>query len=188
MLDYTRITAPFAGIITRKLANVGDLATPGKPLLQIEDNNNLQVLTAIPEALMLMIKKGDRLSVFVPSANLSTEGVVAEVSPTADPSSRSAPVKLRIAPDPKLRSGQFTRVTLTMDQAETLTVPVTAVVPFGQMERVFVESNGKAKLRLVRTGARTKDFIEILSGLVENETIILSGNRNLVDGQPVTIQ
>ena len=94
ILDYSRITAPFSGIITRKLANVGDLATPGKPLLYMEEENNLQVLTDIPEAMILRIQKDDRLSVSIPSVGLKTEGVVAEVSPIADPSSRSAPIKL----------------------------------------------------------------------------------------------
>lgn len=188
MLDYTRITAPFSGIVTNKFANVGDLATPGKPLLRIEEDNKLQVLTDIPEAMILKVNKDDRLSVFIPSVNVTTEGVVAEVSPTVDPSSRSAPIKLRIAADPRLRSGLFARVTLAMDQAETLTVPAGAVVPSGQLERVFVENEGKAKLRLVRTGALLNDSIEILSGLTEGETVITSGNANLIDGQPVAVQ
>lgn len=188
MLAYSRITAPFSGIITKKLGNAGDLATPGKPLLYIEEENNLQVLTDIPEAMMLRINKDDRLSVLVPSVDLTIEGVVAEVSPIADPSSRSAPIKLRIAPDPRLRSGQFARVTLTMEQAETLTVPTSAVIPFGQMERVFVVRDNKARLRLVRTGAQSEGHIEILSGLSEGETVITLGNLNLLDGQPVVVK
>lgn len=188
MLDYTRITAPFAGIVTRKLANVGDLATPGKPLLNIEEENKLQVLTDIPEAMLLRITKGDRLKIFVPSVDLTIEGTVAEVSPTADPSSRTAPIKLRIAANPKLRSGQFARVTLAMAQAETLMVPAGAVVPFGQMERVFVVDDGKAGLRLVRTGARGENHLEILSGLTEGETVVIAGNDKLQDGQPVNIK
>ncbi|EKD36511.1 MAG: hypothetical protein ACD_75C01483G0001, partial [uncultured bacterium] len=70
--------------------------------------------------MILRIKKNDRLKVFVPAANLTFEGTVAEVSPVADPTSRTAPIKLRISPDAKLRSGQFARVTLAMAAAETL--------------------------------------------------------------------
>lgn len=188
MLDFTKITAPFAGIITRKLVNVGDLATPGKPLLHIEEENKLQVLTDIPEAMILKISKGERLKVFIPSVNLEIEGTVAEVSPVADPSSRTSPIKLRIPNNPQLRSGQFARVTLAMAQAETLTVPAGAVVPFGQMERVFVVDDGKARLRLVRSGAHSNEYLEILSGLAEGEVVIITGNSNLQDGQPVTGQ
>jgi RND family efflux transporter MFP subunit len=188
MLDYAKITAPFSGIVTKKLSNVGDLATPGKPMLYLEEENNFQVITDIPEAMILRIHKDDRLPVFVPSVDLSIEGTVAEVSPVADPSSRSAPIKLRIAPDSRLRSGQFARVTLTMDQAKTLIVPKPAVIPFGQMERVFVVQEQTARLRLVRIGTRSDSHIEILSGLSEGETVITAGHENLLDGQPVSIQ
>ncbi len=188
MLDYTKIVAPFTGIITRKLASVGDMATPGKTLLNIEEENNLQVLTDIPEAMILQIKKGDILSVFIPSISLKVPGEVAEVAPTADPSSRTAPIKLNIPNNPRLRSGQFARITLEMAPAKTLTIPVSAFTRYGQMERVFVEVNGKARLRLVRSGAKSNDRIEILSGLNENEIVIISKGLNLVDGQPLAIQ
>lgn len=188
MLDFARITAPFAGIVTRKFANTGDLATPGKPLLILEEGSNLQVLTDIPEAMIGRVKKGDRLQVSIPSAGLVTEGTVAEVSPTADPSSRTAPVKLRLSADERLRSGQFARVGLALAKAETLTVPAAAVVPYGQMDRIFVVQDGKAKLRLVRLGAKADREVEILSGLVENEPVVVSGNETLLDGQPVTIR
>lgn len=188
MLEYSRITAPFSGIITKKIGNVGDLATPGKPLLYIEEENNLQVVADIPEGMILQIKKGDKLSVFIPSVDLVIEGLVTEVSPIADPSSRSAPIKVRIAADPRLRSGQFARVILAMEQAETLTVPASAIIPFGQMEQVFAVQDNKARLRLVRSGTRIDDHIEILSGLSEGEIVITQGNRNLLDGQPVIIQ
>ena len=188
MLGYSRLTAPFSGIITRKMANIGDLATPGKPLLAMEQTTKLQVLTDIPEAMILHIKKGDRLSVSVPSAQLTIEGVVAEVSPIADPSSRSAPIKLSIAPDPRLRSGQFARVALAMEQAQTLMVPRQAVQTIGQIESVFVVQDDKAHLRLVRTGASNDGHIEILSGLLADETIVTDGNRTLLDGQPIVVQ
>jgi RND family efflux transporter MFP subunit len=188
MLDYSRITAPFSGIITKKIGNVGDLATPGKPLLHLEEETNLQVLTNIPEAMILRIHKEDRLSIFIPSVNLTIEGIVAEVSPVADPSSRSAPIKLHIPPDPRLRSGQFARVTLAGEQAKTLTIPSSAVIPFGQMERVYVIYDNKARLRLVQTGTQMDGHIEILSGLTEGEMVIREADHNLFDGQPVAIK
>jgi RND family efflux transporter MFP subunit len=98
MLDFSKITAPFTGIITRKLVSIGDLATPGKPLLHIEEENKLQVLTDIPEAMILKIAKGDKLKVFIPSVNLELEGTVAEVSPVADPSSCASPTIRSFAP------------------------------------------------------------------------------------------
>lgn len=193
MLDYTTIIAPFDGIITQKLANAGDLATPGKPLLRIEEENNLQILTDIPEAMIHKIKTGDILHATVPAINIQVTGVVTEVSPTADPSSRTTPIKLKINAESKLRSGQFARVTLALDETETFVIPKDAVVTYGQLERVFVATNNQAQLRLVRTGVTLasgdgKERIEVLSGLNEGENVIISGNSNLQSGQPLQIQ
>jgi len=188
MADYTRITAPFSGIITRKFVNVGDLATPAKVLLKIESENRHQIITDLPEALMLQVSKGDRLAVQVPSANLSLEGEVSELSPTADATSRTVPVKIRLPANPLLRSGQFARVTIAMEQAETLTIPASAILPYGQMKTVFVVDQGRAQLRLVRPGAKQGDRVEILSGLDDQEQVVISGNATLIDGQPVEIR
>ena len=187
MLDYTRVLAPFTGLVTRKMANVGDLATPGKPLLLLENEARLQVITNIPESMIMNVRPGDELPVHVPSAGLDIVGTVAEVAPTADRLSRTAPVKINVPADPKLHSGQFARVSLPAGGARTLVVPVSALSTYGQMERLFVVKDGHARLRLVRSGARLDGEVEILSGLLVGETVVLDGGRTLVDGQPVTV-
>lgn len=193
MLNYTRITAPFSGIVTAKFVSTGDMAAPGKPLLQIERENKLQIQSDIPEALVHLIHKGDRLWAYIPAVDVKVLGEVTELSPVADPSSRTTPIKLRIEAKPHLRSGQFARVALALEKAETLSIPVSAVVPYGQMDRVFVVDNGRARLRLIRTGAiqesdNNQQNVEILSGLSENEVVVVSGNLNLVNGQPLIVE
>lgn len=191
MLSYTRIIAPFSGIVTHKIASTGDLATPGKPLLRIEKENKLQIVTDVPEAIIHKIKKGDRLPAYIPAIDHHFLGEVTELSPIADPSSRTSPIKLKIVSAPNLRSGQFARVTFAFDNTHTLTVPVEAVTQFGQMERVFiVGEKKKAKMRLVRTGATIKvtgepDYFEILSGLSENELVVVGKNPSVENGQPL---
>lgn len=186
--NYTRIKAPLDGRVTRKTANVGDLATPGKPLLYIEDNTFLQVLTDIPEKYINRIRQGDRLKIEVPSAEMTITGTIAEVAPTSNPTTRTAPVKLDIQAHPRLHGGQFVRVLFTTDDLQTLTVPREAVLPFGQMERVFVVENNTARLRLVRVGDDHADRVEILSGLRADENVIVEGHHSLRDGQPVAVQ
>ncbi len=185
---YTRILSPFHGRVTRKMANVGDLATPGKPLIHIEDELHLQIITDIPEAMILQVKQGDVLSVKVPSAGLTVPATVAEVAPTANPTTRSAPVKLNIDAHPHLRPGQFARVALSQTTAKTLIIPKTALTQIGQMERVFVVDNGIARLRLVRSGASYGNDIEILSGVSDGEQVIVTDQVTIHDGQPVIIQ
>lgn len=187
VLDYTTITAPFAGVVTAKKASVGDMATPGAPLLYLEDSLQLQVVTSVPETLVLQLHPGDTLTVHLPAAGLELAGTVAEVAPAADPLSRTAMVKLDIEETPQMRTGQFARVILPGAQREALFVPAAAVQRFGQMERIFVIKDGRAQLRLVRTGITLHDQVEILTGLEAGEEIAIAAGAGLVDGQPVTV-
>ena len=187
MLGYTTIRAPFAGVITQKLVNSGDLATPGTPLLQLENDTALQAVTAVPESLIHYINSGDKLSVAVPAAQLVLSGTVAEIAPAANPQSRTAPVKINLEHNSALRTGQFARVILPVAMARTLLITRSAVIPFGQMDKVFVAEDGKARLRLVRTGSISGDFIEILAGITEGDQVIIDNNNLLISGQPVTV-
>jgi RND family efflux transporter MFP subunit len=188
MLGYTIITAPFAGIISQKMANAGDLATPGMPLLVLENSEQLQVVAAVPEGMVLKIRKGDTLAVSIPAAEFSQAGTVTEIGPAADSASRTALVKIRIDGDGDLRPGQYARVSLP-DAAgvATFLVPKTALLRFGQMERLFVIENDTARLRLVRSGEHREGEVEILAGLNGGEQVVIQGGERLVDGQPVTI-
>ncbi len=185
MLAYTTISAPFSGMVTKKIANIGDLATPGSILLQIENGQTLQVLAQIPEILLLQVAVGDSLAVRIPAAELTLVGEVAEVAPSANPLSRTAPVKINIPAGPDLRVGQFARISLEGDHETTLVLPGSAVIAKGQMDIVFVVEGKTARMRLVRIGAIYDDEVEILSGLDPGEQVVASGAEGLQDGQPL---
>ncbi len=191
ILAYTTITAPFTGIITRKIANVGDLASPGMVLLELENENLLQVVAQVPEGLIIKVRKGDILPVVIPAAGLKLNGVVAEVAPVADPSSRTTLVKINITADADLRPGQFARVLLDGPEEQALVISAQAVRSFGQMEQVFlVTDEGAARiarLRLVRTGARYNGQVEILAGLEPGDLVVVRPASRLQDGQPVAV-
>jgi RND family efflux transporter MFP subunit len=187
MMSYTSIAAPFDGIITRKMVEVGDLATPGKPLLHMENENNLQVVADIPETLATHLALETEMDIRVPAAQLEMTGKVSEISPIANPETRSIPIKLDIKMQTGLRSGQFARVVFPGSEVETLLVPEESISPFGQMQRVYIAIDGKARLRLVRTGKQYHQDVEILSGLNPGDTLIISETAGLKDGQPITI-
>ncbi len=187
MLDYATIRAPFDGVITSKPANVGDLATPGRTLLTLENESSLQVITDVPEALVLDLSIGDILPVKIEAANLEISGTITEIAPRADPTSRTAPVKLKIPSSPDIRSGQFARVSLPARKGTAIMVPKQAVQSFGQLERVFVELDGRVRLQLVKTGQIVDDLIEILSGVSAGDRVVVSDTRELVDGRRVTV-
>lgn len=187
MLGYTTIKAPFDGVITQKIASIGDLATPGMPLLHLEDDRHLQVVTAIPESNAPAIKLHDRLQVAIPTAAKNTTGMVAEISPAIDPRSRTMPIKINLDDSTGLRTGMFARVTMPGRSYTTIMIPETAIVPFGQLKKVFVVDNNRAHMRLVRTGLRKNGRVEILSGLEAGERIVIRGNRLLTGGQEVHV-
>mgnify|MGYP001828369174 CR=1 FL=1 len=188
MLDYATIRAPFDVVFTSKPANVGDLATPGRTLLTLEDESSLQVITDVPEALVLDLAIGDILPVKIEAAHLEISGTISEIAPRADPASRTAPVKLRIPSSPDIRSGQFARVSLPGSKGTAIMVPKSAVQSFGQLERVFVELDGRVRLQLDKTGRVVDDMIEILSGVSAGDRIVVSDTRELVDGRRVIVK
>lgn len=186
MLTYTTLTAPFDGVIARRLVNEGDLASPGMPLLEIENPAQQRVEVEVPDGLAA-VAVGAAAAVRI--GELELTGRVAEISPALDPVARTFLAKVDLPPGAAVRSGQFARVGWPAGEARTLTVPAAAVSTFGQMERVFVVAEGKARLRLVKTGAVSADTIEILAGLAAGEPVIVApAVANLRDGQPVEVK
>lgn len=188
MLGYARVTAPFDGVITRKLADVGDLAMPGKPLMEIEAPSLLRFEADLPEAILDRIKLGAKMQVKVASVPQPFEAMVSEIAPVADAVSRTFQVKFDLPTAAGLRTGQFGRVSVPVAETKLLRVPHNAVMKRGQMELVFVARDQHATLRLVKTGKALNAGVEILSGLEEGEQVIVGDVAKLTDGQPVTVQ
>ena len=185
-LGYMTIVAPFDGVITKKSADVGDLATPGKTLLEIEDPSALRFEADVPEAIIGSIEAGAKLTVRI--GTLEVNGTVSEIAPVADSQSRTFLVKLDLPQANGLRTGQFGRVAVPLSETLVLRVPASAVVPRGQMEIVFVVQNGRAQLRLVKTGKRFGDEVEVVSGIESKEQVALEHVSRLTDGQRVEVQ
>jgi RND family efflux transporter MFP subunit len=173
-------------MITRKLADVGDLAAPGKPLLELEDPAALRLEADVPEALIDRIKIGEKFKIRISTNEL--EGVTSEITPVADPGSRTFLAKFDLPRIDGLRVGQFGRVQIPVGEGAALRVPASAVIERGQMELVFVASDGRAQLRLVKTGKRVGDEIEVVSGISAGEKVVSASNAKLTDGQPLAIR
>ena len=188
MLGYTKILAPFNGVITRKLADVGDLAAPSKPILEMENPRALRFEADVPESLIGSVKLGTKLPVRVSAVAAPVEGTVVEIAPIAEAASRTFIVKLDLPAAEDTRSGQFGRVWVVTGESPSIRVPATALVVRGQMEYIFVAENQRAQLRLVRAGKRTDGEIEILAGLNSGETVVIEGAAQLRDGQSITLK
>ena len=188
MLGYTKVVAPFDGVITRKFADVGDLASPGRSIAEIENPHALRFDADVPETLIANVSLGAVLAVRIGAMPTAVEGVVVELAPVADPASRTFLVTLDLPATAGLRSGQFGRVLVPAGKSRSIRVPVSAVVVRGQMETVFVVAQQQAQLRIVRTGKRTGAQVELLSGIDEGETVVSENADKLRDGQAVTLK
>lgn len=186
LVSYTTVKAPFNGVITRRHAEAGDLAAAGAPLLELEATDRLRAEVAVPESLELL-PAGTAIA--IESAEGSTaSGRLAEISPAADPTTRTRLAKIELPPAFAARSGQFIRVRWPAGQENALLIPASALTTLGQMEQVFVVADGQAQLRLVKTGGREGDQIRILSGLTSGETVVVTPPVTLRDGQPVEVR
>jgi len=187
MLGYLTIAAPFDGVVSRKLTDVGDLAAPGKPLIEIEKPGGKRFEAAIPESLIAKVKLGSQLELKLADLAEAISVKAVEINPAGDPVSRSWLVKFDLPEGIDVRSGAFGRVAVPRDAVTAVTVPAPAVLRRGQLEQVFVVANGHASMRLVKTGRTRDGNVEILSGLDDSETVVLNPDANLRDGQPVNV-
>jgi RND family efflux transporter MFP subunit len=188
MMGYVEILAPFDGVVTKKWADVGDLAAPGKPLISLEDSSMLQLEAHVPEAMASRIQLNARLTIRGDSLKDRLEGTVKEIAPTIDPVSRTFRVKLDLPPTAGLVSGQFARLVVPIGESNSVRVPASAVVLRGQLEILFVVTNQRAQLRLVKAGKKIDDRVEILAGIEPGDSIVTRGAALLTDGQRVKVK
>jgi len=185
MLGYVEVRAPFDGVVVRKIADTGDFAAPGKPVLVIENPGNLRFEADVPEAIIDKIQSGAVVEVGVSTLSSPLRGAVSEISPAADAVSRTFLVRIDLPSAQGAKAGQFGRALFPTGTYSSISVPISAVVQRGQMEMVFVEEGGKARLRLVKTGRKFGQEIELLSGISSGERIITGHAAELTDGQTV---
>jgi RND family efflux transporter MFP subunit len=181
------IVSPYDGTIRAKMIDVGDLATPGKPLFTLETTGSYIVDLLLPEQYIHAVGLGQEVTVTVSAlSNKTFTGCVQEIFPAADAKSRSFLVKVRIPADKALRSGLFARVSIPIGKAGLILIPVTAVIHSGQLTGIYIVDDAQtAKFRLIRTGRTFGEFIEVLSGLKEGDRYVTAPPPNLNNGMTV---
>jgi len=182
MLGYTRLSAPFAGMVTVRMADPGTMAAPGVPLLQIESAGALQLQATVDESAIGSIHKGMKLPVKLNGAsNAEIGGTIAEIVPAADPSSHTFMIKIDLAPSAQIHSGMYGSTEIATGTHQATLVPRSAVVLRGSLSCVYVlDVKGIAQLRSITLGAAHGELVEVLSGISANEKLVdLPGDRDL---------
>ncbi len=185
--SYLEVRAPFAGTVVERKAEPGMLAAPGMPLVVLEQAGGYRLEAAVEESRLGKIRPGMSVEVKLESGPETRTGRVEEVVPALDPGSRTFTVKIGVAGG-LLRSGMFGRAVFTMGERKALTVPAPAVRKQGQVEQAMVVDGGVARVRMVTTGIRSADRVEILSGLTAGETLVAKLTDELVDGAKVEVR
>lgn len=174
MLSHTWIQAPFSGKVTRKLVDVGDMVGPGKPLFILETSSEPELHAVVSESLLPALRIAQRLEVQVDSLDRTLEGSVREITPAADPATRTVLVKVSLPAEQGLISGLFGRIRIPFGTYQALVVPSRAVRQVGQLHLVDVKGReGHPERRFVSLGNLQGELVEVLSGLQEGEEVVL---------------
>lgn len=189
-LAYTRIQAPFAGVITQRLVEPGDFVAKDRHLLTLADPGSLVAEVFVSELILPLVKVGDPATVRIDAlGDARFRAQVLRIHPTLAETSRQAIVELSLDPIPTgARAGQFVRATLDTAAVERLLVPFPALRRDRAGEFVWlVDADGRTSRRMVRSGLRFAERVEILEGLEPGEQVITRGFLGLAEGKKVKV-
>lgn len=176
---YAIIRAPYDGVVVEKLSDVGDTATPGKPLLTLYESGKLWLEAAVPEERAGTLRIGKTYEIHLDSLNQRMQGRLMEIVPAADSSSRTITARVALPDTRNVVPGIFGRMMIPVGKHAEITIPQTAVVRVGQLAMVDVDQGGSLRRRSVELGRTTGSQVEILSGLIPGERVSLTPRKEL---------
>jgi RND family efflux transporter MFP subunit len=195
LFDYAKITAPFAGVVTERYANLGTLvqagtssSTQAMPIVRLSQDDLFRLVIPIPESYVRYIRIGDPVNVHVPSLNRTFPGKVARFSVDVRADTRTMHTEVDVPnPERVLMPGLYAEAGVALDEkANVPTVPLQAVSHQGNKTTVFVVNrDGGLEERTVELGLQTTTDAEVLAGLSEGEQVVVSDRSGLKPGQKV---
>lgn len=198
LFNYSKITAPFTGVVTQRYANLGMLlqagtssSTQAMPLVRISQYDLFRLVIPVPESYVRYIRIGEPLNVMVSSLNRSFPGKVARFSVDVKEDTRTMHTEVDVANlDHMLMPGLYAEAMLTLERKpNALAVPLQAVSHEGEQTGVYaVSSSNKIEDRLITLGLQTATDAEVLSGLNEGEMVVVSDRSGLKPGEEVRPQ
>ena len=172
--SHSAIVSPMNGIVARRLTELGDMATPGKPLFLIYEPGSLRVTASVPQYRLAEMRGVKTARVEFPELGKWVEATAVALLPTADASTHVSQVRVSLPAMPEAMPGMFARVHFVVGKAEKLTVPVAAVLRRGEVAAVYVQMpDGRLSLRQLRLGDLLgQGEIEVLAGLVAGDKVV----------------
>lgn len=172
-ISYTEIRSPIDGRVVERFAEPGDTASPGDKLLSLYNPLSMRVEAAVREGLALPLELGQEIEVEIPVLDRLLTARIEELVPAADPGSRSFMVKAQVDYDGRLLPGMYARMLVPAGRESLLLVPADHVVRYGQLDIVWVISDGHADRRFIRTGREVRPgVLEVVAGLTEHDRLL----------------
>jgi RND family efflux transporter MFP subunit len=174
--DYTVVTAPFAGFIAVRHAQVGEMAQPGTPIVTLYDPSEMRVVARVPQATAAELRaKPAAAYAEIPTLKAMVKAKGVTVLPSADPHTLTTDVRLDLPDGLKgALPGTFARAHFTVGRAQRMVIPAEAIVQRSELAGAYVVSDaGAVQLRQLRLGERTADGVEVLAGLAPGERVAL---------------
>lgn len=185
-VGYTEIRAPYSGVVTKRLVQVGETVAPGTPLMTGLSLKDLRVNFNIPQSIVMQVRQFRKAAVYVGTKRIESDKIT--IFPEAATPSSSFRARLDLpSGSADVAPGMYVKVGLVIGEADSLVVPVTAIVERSEVSGVFVlNGQGQPGLRYVRAGHRSGGNVEIIAGLAAGERIALdpiAASNSIAAGQ-----
>lgn len=190
---YFKIRAPFDGVVVNKFINEGNMANPGETLLSVENADAIKIETMVSEKQITTIKKNEEVKVTISSISKQLKGKIVEVSTSSVNTGGQFLVTILLdKTDVKILSGMFATVQFSSQietKENTVLIPKNVIVKKGQLQGVYtISASGTSILRWLRLGRKQGENVEVISGLTNGETYIISSESKLFNGVKVSAQ
>jgi RND family efflux transporter MFP subunit len=195
LYDYAKITAPFDGVVTQRYANLGTLmqagtnsSTQAMPLVKLSEESVFRLVIPVPESYVRYIKVGDPVDVSVPTLSRDFPGKVARFSVDVGQATRTMHTEVDVPnPERVLIPGLYAEATLSLDRkGAALVIPLQAVSQVGEQATVMVvNSSNQIEARTIHMGIQTANEAEVLSGLNDGDSVVISDRSGLKPGESV---
>ena len=176
---FTTITAPYSGVVAATPIEVGDMATPGRPLVTVFDPANMRVIATLSQSSLREVKLNLPVQIELPALQRSLTAKKITVMPLADSRTHTTRLRLELGDAAGLLPGQFARAHFSTGVTRKLVIPASAVLRRSEVTAAYVQSaSGPAQLRQIRVGdVSVEGYVEVLSGLHEGERVALDPVR-----------
>lgn len=190
-LSDTSVDSPINGIVMKKLVEEGEIIAQGYPVAAIGQVDVVDAEIGVSDQDIKHIVLGEKVKVYVYGLDKKFDGIVNEISPSADPATRTFSVKVKINnPEFEIKPGMVAKVDIPVSSVEGILIPVSSVLskPEGEIVFIYDEETKTVKKQIVKTGDIMKDKIKIISGINNGDKLVIEGQFKLNDNDKVSVE